>query len=519
MQTKEQTQTTPADEVSALRHRLARLQARFRRLSEASFEAIIIHRQARILEVNQAAADVLGYERSAMVGMDGLNLVAPASREIVRENIAGGYEKPYEATMLRADGSTFPADLRGKVVSSGADTVRVTAVRDITERKQARQALEESRRRFRTVADFTYDWEYWIGPEGEFLYVSPACQRITGYDRQAFLENPQLLQQITHRDDRAALEEHLQHEVKRDEPLFLEFRISTRAGEERWIEHACQPVKDDEGRRLGRRASNRDATDRKAMEQELRVKESAIASSINGIAITDLQGSICYVNQAFVDMWGYNDVSEVLGRLPPDFVERPREVGQVIEELLDASSWVGELRAKRKDGSTFIVQLSASLVADAGGRPIRMMSSFVDVTEARHAQRQIARQAEEILELSTPVIELWEGIVVVPLIGTLDSRRAQRLAEDLLDAIASTQSDLVLVDVTGVPTIDTQTARHLIETITAVRLLGADMILTGVRPAIAQTIVHLGLDLSNITTRSSLAAGLRVALGILGEGM
>lgn len=112
-------------------------------------------------------------------------------------------------------------------------------------------------------------------------------------------------------------------------------------------------------------------------------------------------------------------------------------------------------------------------------------------------------------------MQVWQGVVVAPLIGTLDSQRTQLFMERLLDRITETNSPVALVDIMGVPAIDTQTAQHLAETISAVRLLGAQVVLTGVRPAIAQTLVHLGIDLSGITTRSSLAAGLQVALNIL----
>ena len=131
-------------------------------------------------------------------------------------------------------------------------------------------------------------------------------------------------------------------------------------------------------------------------------------------------------------------------------------------------------------------------------------------------QNQLVQQAEELLEISTPVMQVWDGVVLAPLIGTLDSNRTQHFMDVLLQKIVETNSEVALVDITGVITVDTQTAHHLIETIEAVRLLGAQVVLTGVAPAIAQTLVHLGINLSGITTRSSLAAGLRVALEQLG---
>lgn len=136
----------------------------------------------------------------------------------------------------------------------------------------------------------------------------------------------------------------------------------------------------------------------------------------------------------------------------------------------------------------------------------------VEIEERKRAEEIISRQAQEILEVSTPVIHVWEGIVSVPLIGTLDSMRAQQLMEQLLQKIVETGSLVALLDVTGVPAIDSKTARHLIETISAVRLLGAEVVLTGIRPAIARTLAQLGVDLSNVNTRSSFSAGLLFAL-------
>lgn len=131
------------------------------------------------------------------------------------------------------------------------------------------------------------------------------------------------------------------------------------------------------------------------------------------------------------------------------------------------------------------------------------------------SEEVISRQSDEILEISTPVVKIWDGVVAAPIIGTLDSKRTQQFMERLLNAIVETNSLVALVDITGVPAIDTATAQHLIETINAVKLLGSQVVITGVRPAIAQTLVHLGINLQDIITRSSMAAGLRVALDIL----
>ena len=124
----------------------------------------------------------------------------------------------------------------------------------------------------------------------------------------------------------------------------------------------------------------------------------------------------------------------------------------------------------------------------------------------------ISRQQQEMLELSTPVVELWDGILALPLIGTLDSARTQVVMESLLQRIVETGSGIAIIDITGVPTVDTLVAQHLLKTVAAARLMGADCIISGIRPQIAQTIVHLGVDLQDVITKATLADAFAVAL-------
>lgn len=124
----------------------------------------------------------------------------------------------------------------------------------------------------------------------------------------------------------------------------------------------------------------------------------------------------------------------------------------------------------------------------------------------------IVRQQEELLELSTPVVKLWDGVVALPMIGTLDSARTQVVMESLLQRIVETGAEVAIIDITGVPTVDTMVAQHLLKTVTAIRLMGAECIISGIRPQIAQTIVHLGIDLQGVTTKANLADALALAL-------
>jgi rsbT co-antagonist protein RsbR len=144
------------------------------------------------------------------------------------------------------------------------------------------------------------------------------------------------------------------------------------------------------------------------------------------------------------------------------------------------------------------------------------MAQWTSTTYQRSREEVIKRQQEELLELSTPVVKLWDGVLAVPMIGTLDSSRTQLVMESLLERIVETGSELAIIDITGVPTVDTLVAQHLLKTVAAIRLMGADCIISGVRPQIAQTIVHLGIDLQGIVTKASLADALALALKKVG---
>jgi rsbT co-antagonist protein RsbR len=148
---------------------------------------------------------------------------------------------------------------------------------------------------------------------------------------------------------------------------------------------------------------------------------------------------------------------------------------------------------------------SATLLLDKLG--LYTMEIFQKSREAL-----ILRQQQEMLELSTPVVRLWDGVLALPIIGTLDSTRTQTVMENLLEKIVETGSELAIIDITGVPTVDTLTAQHLLKTVTAARLMGAECIISGIRPQIAQTIVHLGVELGDIITKANLADAFRVAM-------
>jgi rsbT co-antagonist protein RsbR len=163
-------------------------------------------------------------------------------------------------------------------------------------------------------------------------------------------------------------------------------------------------------------------------------------------------------------------------------------------------------------------QDSEALLEDTWRATVMLDKLGLLATEAYQKAREevIIRQQEELMELSTPVVKLWEGVLALPIIGTLDSARTQVVMESLLQKIVETGSEVAIIDITGVPTVDTLTAQHLLKTITAARLMGAECIISGIRPQIAQTIVYLGVDLADVVTKASLADAFLMALKRLG---
>ena len=203
-----------------------------------------------------------------------------------------------------------------------------------------------------------------------------------------------------------------------------------------------------------------------------------------------------------------------------------REVREVLNEVSREGATSG---LTPSETATFVLSLKRPLFAAlrkaAGGDANALADEtwtatlLVDqlalhTTEVYQKAREeiIQRQQSEMLELSTPVVKLWDGILALPLIGTLDSRRTQIVMESMLERIVETGAEIAIIDITGVPTVDTLVAQHLIKTVTAARLMGTECIISGIRPQIAQTIVHLGVDLQGVTTKATLADAFQLAL-------
>ncbi len=248
----------------------------------------------------------------------------------------------------------------------------------------------------------------------------------------------------------------------------------------------------------------------------------------SGIFVTDLDNNILIINRAGAEMVGRTP-GDCFDRKCYDIFHTPMcQTDQCTCKVATRHNTVNQGQTTLKVGDKEIpIEFASRPIKNHKGEVIGCVEHFIDISDRLEKERLILRQQEEllkkrdedirhlqeeILELSTPVIEVWDGVLALPLVGTLDSHRAQSAMERLLVTIESTRSPFVIIDITGVPNVDTAVANYLLQTVDAVRLMGSEAVLTGISSRIALTMAHLGVDLGTIKVRSRMADGLHYAM-------
>jgi rsbT co-antagonist protein RsbR len=224
-----------------------------------------------------------------------------------------------------------------------------------------------------------------------------------------------------------------------------------------------------------------------------------------------LVGSLTEQNITKTDSQDFEPVMEILSGISITRARQgftPRETGLYVLSLKDALLHTLQSEIKDDPQALYDATIKTCNLIDAFS-----VTTFETFIKGR--EEVILRQTDEITEISTPVIRVWDGILALPIIGTLDSARTQVVMENLLQEIVATGSGIAILDISGVPAVDSLVAQHLIKTVSATRLMGAECIISGIRPEIAQTVVHLGIDLSAIITKASLASALKYAFNLL----
>ncbi len=262
--------------------------------------------------------------------------------------------------------------------------------------------------------------------------------------------------------------------------------------------------------------------------QEATVFRALAENAADAVLMSSLEGEITFANRASCEMFGYDYKQQEMVGMQIATLISPVEGGNVNEEamstVLGVGSWRGELRQQRKDDSTFHASSTFFAIRDESGRPVAMASITRDVTAQKQAEEAQKRLQQEVIDaqrqalqdLSTPIIPVMERIIVMPLVGSIDDMRARDITRSLLAGIQQHRAKFVILDVTGVPVVDSGVANYLNKTIHAARLKGAHTIITGIADAVAETIVELGIDWSDIDVRRNLRTGLVAALNNLG---
>jgi rsbT co-antagonist protein RsbR len=240
----------------------------------------------------------------------------------------------------------------------------------------------------------------------------------------------------------------------------------------------------------------------------------------NAILVANIDGVINYANQATRTLLGY-DTAMTDVQITDHVAASPEQFTDMAAQIASKGMWSGLLDYRRRDGEVVQCYASSFLIRASDNSPAVIASIINDMTDQLRVEQERMGLQEQVIqaqqvalrELSTPLMPLADGIVAMPLIGTIDSRRAQQVIEELLQGVSDNRAATAIIDITGVPVVDTQVAGALLRAAQAVELLGARVILTGIRPEVAQTLVGIGVNLGSIVTRSTLQDGIAYALG------
>lgn len=366
---------------------------RFRLATATARDALIMmDHQGKISFWNRAAEEMLGYSASEALGQDVHALLAPeryqqdiqkgfAAFQITGQGAVLGHT--VELAAVRKDGREIPVALSLSAAQIKGQWNSLAILRDITERKRAEEILATSERRFRDIADHAQEWIWEINTEGRFIYASPAVEKILGYTPEEMVQKH--FEDVFPLEDRETVKVMATAAFAQQQP-FREFinRNVHKDGQIVWLLSSGFPLLDEKGNMIGYRGVDTDITERKRAEEALLLKDSALSSSANAVVINGLDGRTIYFNDSFLSMCGYT--REEASQLTAFDLYSNEDSQRAFTELGVHGCYIGEGVARRKDGSTFPVAISASTIKDGNGRPISTMSSFFDISKRKQAE-------------------------------------------------------------------------------------------------------------------------------------
>jgi len=394
--------------------------------------------EGRISFLNPVASALTGWPAQEAQGRPIQNvlrtvneLTGDPAEDIVKRVMADGriVNMANHTALVRRDGSRIPIEDSAAPItdSAGALLGVVIVFHDVTEKRRAQEALRNSAEKLRIVADFTHDWEYWRSPDNRFLYVSPSCERITGYSPTEFVDDPELYARIIHVEDRQRVVEHMKGDLFHLDPCELEFRIIRRDGRECWISHVCRPVLDDQGNMLGRRASNRDVNDRKQAEADLQRAHEGLERKI-AKRTAELE-------------WRNRELQEFANVAAHDLQEPLRKI-QVFGDLLqhemsqNLSDSARDYLARMTGAATRMQELIKALLAYSR---VSTKTNPFERVDLRHIAEKVVDDLAMSMEEKQPVVEIGD----LPEIDADPVQISQLLQNLIVNAIRYKKQDQV----------------------------------------------------------------------------
>jgi rsbT co-antagonist protein RsbR len=506
-----------------------------------------------LADMNIRNAEILNIPREAVVGTFNLLENAEAVKQghgtffqqALQGEVATMPPTAYDTASLHTEDDAPPKTVwtqttYAPIRNEQGEIVCIVALNlDVTDRKVAEQALEANRTRLVDAQHLAHigNWE-WQSDTGKIIW-SEEIYHLIGRSPEEVAPSYELFFEAIHPEDRAKVQATLQQAMETKTSYAISHRVVTPDEEVRFVKAHGEVMLDSDGTPRGMIGLVQDITDQTKAEEEIRqlntrlkqrVAEQSeeqrrlvalIENSTDFIGISTLEGTALFVNKGGRTMLGIGNDQEIKNTALADYVpaqELHRYTEEIQPVLFAKGLWQGEFTYQHfQTGDPIPVYYTVFVINDLQTeQPLALGHVCRDLSQQKRAEEERLDMQERIIqaqraalhELSTPLVPLSSEVIMLPLVGSIDSGRGQQIMETMLEGIAQHQATFAILDITGVPTIDTQVASLLVQTAQAARLLGATVILTGIGPTMAQTLVHLGADLTHIITRNTLQSGI-----------
>ncbi|MCU0493124.1 MAG: PAS domain S-box protein [Chloroflexaceae bacterium] len=540
-----------ADYSDALRQANHRLQQFFDVSPLATIEFDL---EGTILHWNRAAEHIFGWASAEAIGKNIFTLLVPdvAWEHVqgIMQVLLGSQAVDSRNQNVRKDGTMITCQWHNAVLydADGQMTGILSQVSDVSEQLRAEEKLRTNQHMLQSLINNFPGaiYRYTTTPTWQMTFMSERVQDMLGQPAHMFIaqgDTPAALQfnQFIHAEDRTAVLDTVHAALAQQHPFEITYRVIDAQGREKWLWERGQGVFDEQGTLIAIDGFINDVSTQRQVETELRWTQELFSSMINTLpgavyrCANDAIWTAEYISEGALDLYGY----PAKAFLEADEDSKRRYIGDMIHR--EDSPWivaaVEQALAERRPFEIIyrIIDKHGRLKwfwergrgrFDAHGTLLSIDGFISDYSLQKQAEEErnalqeqvIAAQEATLRELGTPIIPLANGIIAMPLIGGIDSNRAQQVIESLLEGVNTHRATVAILDITGVPVVDTQVASALLRAAQAVKLLGAQVVLTGIRPEVAQTMVGLGLDMGDIATRATLQDGISFATQRKREG-